>query len=363
LLWEVGDKMVSSKRAASKDKGRKGEDHFASKPPAEKKPLIFISHDTRDAELAEAFGKLLSNTSAGVLKSFWSSDRKGSRGIEYGVEWYPELMRKLNSASDIVCLLTQRSLDRPWILYEAGVARGKIEAPVIGLALGISLNRANTGPFAQFQNSDDSEDSITNLVMQLVLRIPDAEPDRDAISLQVRAFKERASEILGELDEEAEDDEAVDESSVAKLFEEVKIMFEDLPSKVEGKLKPSLVAYPRGNRFLAREKLEEYLHYATSVRGTAGFLMALVIVKNEFPWVYRVGIEAYDAIKFGNADRFDRLFKSFHELVGFTIDLSRNRLLYKFRNDNYRILEELPGLLESVMQENLSDLSRSSKRR
>lgn len=34
------------------------------------KPLVFISHDTRDAELAEAFSKLLSSVSAGVLNLF-----------------------------------------------------------------------------------------------------------------------------------------------------------------------------------------------------------------------------------------------------------------------------------------------------
>ena len=33
-------------------------------------PLVFISHDTRDAELAEAFSHLLKSVSAGVLKSF-----------------------------------------------------------------------------------------------------------------------------------------------------------------------------------------------------------------------------------------------------------------------------------------------------
>src|SRR5690242_4684739 len=117
--------------------------------------LIFISHDTRDAEIAEAFSKLLSSVSAGVLKCFRSSDRKGAQGIDYGSEWYPELMRKLNLASDVVCLLTQRSVERPWILYEAGVAKGKLDAPVLGIVLGIPLSRANTGPFAQFQNCDD----------------------------------------------------------------------------------------------------------------------------------------------------------------------------------------------------------------
>ena len=52
-------------------------------------PLVFISHDSRDSELAEAFSKLLSSVSAGLLRSFRSSDKKGTEGIEYGVEWYP----------------------------------------------------------------------------------------------------------------------------------------------------------------------------------------------------------------------------------------------------------------------------------
>ncbi len=39
-------------------------------------PLVFISHDTRDDKLAEAFSALLKSVSAGVLKSFRTSDRK-----------------------------------------------------------------------------------------------------------------------------------------------------------------------------------------------------------------------------------------------------------------------------------------------
>jgi hypothetical protein len=76
-------------------------------------PLVFISHDTRDGELAEAFSNLLKSVSAGVLKSFRTSDRKGNQGIEYGVEWYPEIIKNIQGASDVVCLLTKRSLDRP----------------------------------------------------------------------------------------------------------------------------------------------------------------------------------------------------------------------------------------------------------
>ncbi len=58
------------------------------------KPLIFISHDSRDAELAEAFSKLLKSVSAGMLKSFRSSDKKGTEGIQFGDDWYKVSLRQ-----------------------------------------------------------------------------------------------------------------------------------------------------------------------------------------------------------------------------------------------------------------------------
>src|SRR5437016_12802214 len=122
--------------ASSTKKKAKAEEAVELLPPPTGS-LVFISHDSRDADLAEAFSKLLSSVSAGVLKSFRSSDRKGSQGIEYGVEWYPELMSRLESASDVVCLLTQRSLDRPWLVCEAGVATRKLDPPVSVISRGL----------------------------------------------------------------------------------------------------------------------------------------------------------------------------------------------------------------------------------
>jgi len=97
-------------------------------------PLVFISHDARDAELAEAFSKLLKSVSAGMI-NFRSSEKKGSGGIDFGDEWYTRLMARLQSTSDVVCLFTERSLERPWIFFEAGVAKGKLNTPVVGVAL------------------------------------------------------------------------------------------------------------------------------------------------------------------------------------------------------------------------------------
>lgn len=198
--------------------------------------LVFVSHDTRDAEIAEAFSKLLSSVSAGVLKSFRSSDKKGNQGIEYGVDWYPTIMEKLKDASDVVCLLTPHSTGRPWILYEAGVAKGQLDTPVHGLVLGMPLSEAGTGPFAQFQNCDDSEDAIATLVMQLVARIPNAEPDRDVVVAQVSSFLSTVQQVLANQGHKEEKPNRVDNSSVAKLFEEIKVMYQDLPGRIEARL-------------------------------------------------------------------------------------------------------------------------------
>ena len=67
--------------------------------------------ETPDA--AEAFSKLLKSVSAGMIKTFRSSDNKGTDGIDFGEEWYKRLMVALQSTSDVVCLFTERSVDRP----------------------------------------------------------------------------------------------------------------------------------------------------------------------------------------------------------------------------------------------------------
>ncbi len=259
------------------------------------KPLVFISHDTRDAELAEAFSKLLSSVSAGVLKSFRSSDKKGNQGIAYGVEWYPEIMKKLDEASDVVALLTRNSINKPWILFEAGVAKGKLDIPLLGVAIGIPLNNANNGPFAQFQNSGDDVDSLTKLVVQLVSKIPNSEPDTAVIKTQVETFKAKAEVILKKQPvSESEEEELMEDSSVAKLFEEVKIMFRDLPLRIERNIAPS---YRR--KFMFHQRMLRDIMFISKKSDEIyfGFLFMISLFKNDFPWVYEIGKETYEIVK------------------------------------------------------------------
>ena len=194
-------------------------------------------------------------------------------------EWYPEPMKQLDSACDVVCLLTERSLGRPWLLYEAGVARGKLNIPVHGLALGVPLAKASAGPFAQFQNCDDDADSITKLVEQLIRRLPNAEPDHDTVKTQVESFRTRVDTILDEQHSESDDDALEhDEASTAKLFEEIKVMFQDLPSRID--VAAERVRGPRGMRRLHPGMIDELVHMIG--RGDSGPGVAALIVASFF---------------------------------------------------------------------------------
>ena len=316
-----------------------------------KPPYVFVSHDTRDSDVAEAFSKLLSNVTAGVLKCFRSSDKKGGHGIEFGVEWFPELMKKLQEASDVVCLLTENSINRPWILFEAGVAKGKLDTPIRGLAVNIPLTAANTGPFAQFQNSDDEEDSLVKLVIQLVKKVPGAEPDESVVRQQVQSFKTRVTEHLSKKTKTPKElkKEDVESTSVAKLFEEVKVMFADLPARLEAQ---SLTLRRRLPRRFSPGATEELIYQGLQINPITGFLVVLSLVRDDFPWIYDLGHEVVNAIRKSSAFGVEELISEFHRTVEFT---THSRAMHEAfdRSDFipvdmlvsflHRTVEELPG--------------------
>ncbi len=326
-------------------------------------PLVFISHDTRDADLAEAFSNLLKSVSAGVLKSFRTSDRRGNQGIEYGIEWYPEIIKNIQTASDVVCLLTERSVNRPWILFEAGMAKGKLDTPILGVALGIELKTASTGPFAQFQNCGDDEESLTKLVFQLVNRIPGSEPDRETIRFQVGKFKASVEGILKSFaapmlpavsaSSERQKIDAIENSS-AKLFEEIKIMFQDLPSRIE---RSETSSPARRRRRIHPAMFEEMIFGSKSP--VLGIRIGLSLLRDLLPWVYDEGnalLLKMQGAK-GTPAR-DRAFREFEELLMLS---THHPYIEKFiieNEEDYLILREVPKMLIHALSRLVSELPR-----
>jgi hypothetical protein len=317
-------------------------------------PMVFISHDGRDAELAEAFSKLLKSVSAGMIKTFRSSDKKGTEGIDFGEEWYKRLMTQLQSTSDVVCLFTERSLDRPWILFEAGVAKGKLNTPVLGVALGVPLSRVTTGPFYQFMNMDDSEGDLTKLVNQLARRVPNLELDADVVKSQVANFKTMEATLLKKLSSgtsKIDAKEEVDESAVAKLAEEMKA----LPSRVAERLAEGGDPSFRRRRMRRFHPMmfEELMHMSGEPGDPVAILMAASVVRDDMPWLYELAMEVYRAVKSENNEAIEREMK---RLSRFSEVMMRGPFMEEFgfvSKESHMFAMEFPRMLEHVLMRTL----------
>ena len=314
--------------------------------------LVFISHDSKDAEIAEAFSKLLSSVSAGVLKSFRSSDNKGNQGIEYGVEWYPKIIDALQNASDVVCLLTENSINRPWILFEAGMAKGKLNTPILGIAIGVPLSKISTGPFAQFQNCDDDENALTKLVKQLVNKIPNSEPDEEVIRFQVQQFNKKVKDIIKPKPENNGleiKETKLDSDAAAKLFEEVKIMFKELPTRIERVSLKTNSKEPK--KFMHPGILEELIHYSMRFESKIGLQMILSPLKNDFPWIYDGAIETLEKItKLKSIETVEQEISDFMRIVEFSFEHPIMRESFEENEYNYRYYREIPRIIYDFLR-------------
>src|ERR1044071_3024897 len=159
-------------------------------------PLIFISHDSRDSDLAAAFANLLLDCSGRQLSIFRSSDRLGDSGIKYGTEWYATLQKKLTKASAVIALLTPLSVSRPWIFYELGVAHGKSNLSAFGVSFNLDISDL-PGPFQQLQTaSGDSDEPLTGFVKQLIRRLLRVAPHHETVARQVALFRNSLPKVL-----------------------------------------------------------------------------------------------------------------------------------------------------------------------
>jgi TIR domain len=306
-------------------------------------PLVFISHDSRDADLAAAFDNLLTDASGGVIQTFRSSDQSGKAGIEYGENWYSKIAERLADASDVVALLTPNSTGRPWILFEAGWAVGRLSTTVFGISLGLPLAKAISGPFAQFQNCEANEESLTGVVLQLIRRNPEARPREQAVRRQVSAFLAEIDPLIqqrkGTADETAAE---MDATAVTKLFEEVKVMFRDLSDRVSRQS-------ARPKRRKVHPMMIEQLFHDARVEGadpSTAWLLLSTTLREEVPWLAEPAAEVYRALRSASPSKIQRAEDHFRDVVR---TMRHSRFMH-FRNaddeDAFLMARHLPEMIE-----------------
>jgi hypothetical protein len=237
------------------------------------------------------------------------------------------------------------------------VAKGKLGTPVHGIALGVSLSRVSTGPFYQFQNSDDSEDSLAKLVLQLCRRIPTIDPDQGVVATQVKTFKASVGDVLKAIggQKKPEKPESVDEGSVAKVLEEMKLIVRDLPQRLEQRIfaegSERFKVRRLPNRHFHPMMVEDMTHMIARREGDPiGILIIASLVRDEFPWLYEIGLEAYHAAKGRNIENARATLKTFRDATDATFRGPLSEMGFGDK-DSHMMMRDLPRMIHHYVEQ------------
>ena len=127
--------------------------------------------------------------------------------------------------------------------------------------------------------------------------MPGLDPDQSLVKHLVDNFILKVSEITEKQKEASsqEDPAKNNENSVAKLFEEVKIMFDSLPLKIENRIDPDR---NRKRRRFHPLMIEEMTHFGVmNENPSLGLMIILGFYKDEYPWFYEIGIDSIKELK------------------------------------------------------------------
>lgn len=196
----------------------------ASPPDSPSTGGVFVSHVSEDKPIADAFTTLLRDATAGALNVYASTATTQDAGIRYGSEWFQWILERIERSDHVVALLTPRSTEKPWILFEAGLGKAKTGGTVFGLALGLTVSKASSGPFAVFQNSASDPTSVKKLCREVIAE-SGANPRDKMLDQLVESFLEEIEPHLATADAGvSESNSELDASAIFQSIEDIKFL-------------------------------------------------------------------------------------------------------------------------------------------
>jgi tetratricopeptide (TPR) repeat protein len=159
---------------------------------------IFISHTHGDQAIADALKKLVEDLFEKRVAVNYSSRKELEGGIEPGDDWFLWIVKQVREADLALILLTPSSIQKPWVVWEAGAVAGASFAKspdssvrVLPLVFGLRSDEVPT-PFARTQLiAGTDEPGMVKLVEYLFERF-----SAGFTPLQMRTFGTRQSEFV-----------------------------------------------------------------------------------------------------------------------------------------------------------------------
>jgi tetratricopeptide (TPR) repeat protein len=87
-------------------------------------PGIFISHTVADKPIADAWDALVKRLFSDKVAVKYSSSKELGSGVDPGAAWFNWIVDKVKTADVAFIILTPNSIQKPWVVWEAGAVAG-----------------------------------------------------------------------------------------------------------------------------------------------------------------------------------------------------------------------------------------------
>ncbi len=220
--------------------------------------------------------------------------------IEAGQRWAEQVAKELETSNFGVLAVTRENVASPWVLFEAGaLAKSMQGSRVIPLLLDLEV-RDVAGPLAQFQAKKAERTGLLEVIQSLNQAAPHPVPDDRVEQLFNALWPELEKKIAAIPKPSAQ---AKHGRSQNEILEELVTSVRSLDSR----LREVADDGPRGMRPRWRRMhpmmLHELSHMLGSKRGDPIALLVLAsMFRDEMPWMYELGVEAYRVARSGTPE-------------------------------------------------------------
>jgi hypothetical protein len=220
--------------------------------------------------------------------------------IEAGQRWAEQVAKELEASNFGIICVTRENVGSPWVLFEAGaLAKSMQGSRVIPLLLDLEV-RDITGPLAQFQAKKVERAGLFEVIQSLNQLSPHPVPDDRVTQLFDALWPQLEKKVA-----------AIPKASApAKHARPQPEILEELVTSVrslDSKFREITDEGPRGLRHRSRRFHPMMVHELSQMLGEKrGDPIALLVIasifRDDMPWMYELGIEAYRMAKDGTPE-------------------------------------------------------------
>ena len=272
--------------------------------------------------------------------------------IKAGERWSAKVAEELAATNFGVICVTKDSINAPWLLFEAGaLAKSMDDGKVIPLLLDVDVKEIS-GPLAQFQAKKVEKNGIYEVITSINKVAASPVPEARLNQL----FESLWSSLDSKVSEIPKDSVPAKQSRPQnEILEELVSGFRGLEMRIR---ETSDFGSSNKRRRVRHMHPEMIMHMSHRVgegpHDPIHILFLVSSLREDIPWFYELGIEAYKALKSGDSDASTLMtYRKFMEAVDmllrgpFLDEIGADKRTYMMLQESLSMLEFNFGKLEN----------------